>query len=306
VDSLEPGTVFGVDLDVSNKGNANAKQVSMILGGGEGSDSAPQGTPAVGGVSGGSGDFGEFAPVTSSNVQFLGDIQSGASMGVQSSLIVNASTEPGAYPMIISFTYIDEKGMVYTDDQAITLLVYQSPKVDVNFYRPLDPLFVGQPGILPVQVVNLGRSSVVLGNMTVQGNGAQYSNNTILVGALDVGGYFTLDASVIPDQPGPLEVLISIDYTDDFNQLQVVTDTLSVTVEEMLAPEPIPEGEGMGEEGFPIPEQPETLWQRVVRFLKGLLGLDSAAPTQQPEELPPGEVPPEETPPNVKPIPLKG
>jgi hypothetical protein len=240
-------------------------------------------------------------------VQFLGDIASGASMAVQSSLIVNAATEAGAYPLVISFTYIDEKGMTYTDDQAVTLLVYQPPKVDVNFYRPPDPLFAGQPGILPIQVVNLGRSSVVLGSMTVQGEGAQYSNNTILVGALDVGGYFTLDAQVIPDQPGPLEVLITIDYTDDFNQSQVVTDTLSVTVDEMIVPEPIPGGEGTGgEEGFPTPEQPETLWQRVVRFLKGLFGLDSGTPTEQPEPFPPGEVPSEEVPPNVKPIPVKG
>jgi hypothetical protein len=208
--------------------------------------------------------------------------------------------------MIISFTYVDDRGMVYTDDQAITLLVFQTPKVDVNFYRPPDPLFAGQPGILPVQVVNLGRSPVVLGNMTVDGSGGQYSNNSILVGALDVGGYFTLDASVIPDQAGPLDIAITIDYTDDFNQTQVLTDTLSVNVEEMMLPEPIPGEGGIDGEGIPEPEQPETGWQKVVRFLKGLFGLDSGTPTQPPVEIPPGEVPPEEAPPGIKPASGKG
>ena len=306
ISPLEPGTIFTLDLEISNKGNTAAKRVSMILGGGEGSGSAPPGTPDAGGVSGGSGDFGTFAPVSASNVQFLGDISTGASLATQSTLIVNAATDPGAYPMIISFTYVDDRGMVYTDDQAITLLVYQTPKVDVNFYRPPDPLFAGQPGILPVQVVNLGRSLVVLGNMTVDGSGGQYSNNSILVGALDVGGYFTLDASVIPDQAGPLDIAITIDYTDDFNQTQVLTDTLSVNVEEMMLPEPIPGEGGIDGDGIPEPEQPETVWQKVVRFLKGLFGLDSGTPTQPPVEIPPGEVPPQEAPPGIKPASGKG
>jgi hypothetical protein len=50
VDTLEPGTVFELNIEVSNKGNANAKQVSMILGGGQGPESAPPGTQVAGGV----------------------------------------------------------------------------------------------------------------------------------------------------------------------------------------------------------------------------------------------------------------
>ena len=128
----------------------------------------------------------------------------------------------------------------------------------------------------------------------------------VLVGALDVGGYFTLDASVIPDQAGPLDIAITIDYTDDFNQTQVLTDTLSVNVEEMMLPEPIPGEGGIDGDGIPEPEQPETVWQKVVRFLKGLFGLDSGTPTQPPVEIPPGEVPPQEAPPGIKPASGKG
>ena len=77
--------------------------------------------------------------------------------------MVNATTKAGAYPMKFSFVYADEYGATYTDDQVITLLVYQSPQVDVSFYRPPDPLFVGQPALLPIQIVNLGRASTVSG-----------------------------------------------------------------------------------------------------------------------------------------------
>jgi len=296
ISPLQPGTIFTLEMVVENKGNANAKRVSMILGGGAGSEGVPPGTPDAGGISGGGGDFGNFAPVSASNVQFLGDLNASATLTTQSTLIVNASTNPGAYPMQISFSYVDDKGLVYTDDQVITLLVYQLPQVDVNFYRQPDPLFAGQQGMLPVQVVNLGRKAVVLGNMVVDGAGAQYSNNSILVGALDVGGYFTLDALIVPDQPGPLEAVVTINYTDDFNQAQVITRTLAVQVEEMIAPEPIP-GEGMQDgSGEPILEQqPETWWQKLVRFIKGMLGLDSSTPQQPgeplPEEMPPSDIP---------------
>jgi hypothetical protein len=269
----------------------------MILGGGSTSGGSPSGTPDTSGISGAGGDFGTFAPVAASNVQFLGDLAAGASTSASAALIVNAATNPGAYPLKITFAYVDDGGRTYADDQVITLLVYSVPLVDINFYRQPDPLFVGQQGQLPIQVVNLGRKATVLGTMKASGQNAQFSNNTTLVGSLDVGGYFPLDAFVIPELPGTLDVLVSIDYTDDFNQLQQITKTLTVEVMEMIVEYP-PPSEGGFEGPLPtMPEsQPETFWQKVVRFFKGLFGLDSGQPSPSPEQMPPGEMPPAEVP----------
>ena len=302
---LQPGFRFRLHLQVNNLGNLDAKRVSMILGGGSSTGGSVDGTPEVGGISGASGDFGDFAPVDSSNVQFLGDMAVGAKIETDATLIVNAATEPGAYPLKITFAYSDEKGKVYNDDQVVTLLVYTTPQVDVNFYRQPDPIFAGQPGLLPLQVVNLGRKSVVLGNLKVSAEGAQFSNNVILVGALDIGGYYPLDATVTSDLPGPLNLLITIDYTDDFNQKQIITRTLTVNIEEVLMPEP-GQGEGGFEGGEPIPPPvEETFLQKLWRFIKGLIGLDSGIPTPAPGEFPPGEIPPGELPP-VEPVPASG
>ncbi|MCI0518944.1 MAG: IPT/TIG domain-containing protein [Chloroflexi bacterium] len=295
---LQPGYQFTLSLEVQNKGNAPARRMTMILGGGSSSQGGGQGTPDPGGISGGSGDFGNFAPVASSNVQFLGDLSPDASLSTTAALIVNATTQPGAYPMKITFSYSDEKGQIFNDDQVITLLVYSLPNVEVNFYRQPDPFFAGQPGMLPLQVVNLGRKVVVLGSMTVTApGGAQLSNNTVLIGPLDTGGYYTLDATLIPDLPGPVELSVRIDYTDDFNQAQVISKTLSVEVQEFIMPELAP-GEGGMDGGFePIPAEPETFWQKVWRFILGLFGLDSGAPTPSPvEEFPAEEIPPESIP----------
>lgn len=300
---LQPGYRFNLTLEIENLGNEDAKRVTMIIGGGSGSSGGLPGTPEVGGVSGGSGDFGNFAPVAASNVQFLGDLSQAQRLQASADLIVNASTNPGAYPMKISFSYTDARGAVFNDDQVVTLLVFSPPQVDVNFYRPPDPFFAGQTSTLPLQVVNLGRKSVILGTMRVRTTAGQMMNDSILVGALDVGGYYTLDAMLTPDLSGPLELEIRIDYTDDFNQPQVISRTLTIEVQEMIMPEP-----GGGEEippdgGFPLPSEPETFWQKVLRFLKGLFGLDSGAPQPAPVEMPPGEVPIEEPAPSA---PIKG
>ena len=285
LDRLQPGLRFVLTLDVQNLGSADAKRVTMIAGGGTLSGSGdPGGTPGAGGgggVSGSGGDFTNFAPVGSSNVQSLGDLAANAHLAAHQTFVVNASTHPGAYPMKFSFVYAAADGSTFTDDQVITLLVYQAPQIDVSFYRVPDPQFAGQPGLLPIQIVNLGRSSVVLGNMRVSSGDASLINNVILVGALDPGGFFTLDATVIPNFAGELPLEVVVDYTDDFNAPQTITQTLTVTVLDSGPFGPDGGDGGNGDGGGviePPVTTPETFWQKVLRFIRGLLGLDSSQP----------------------------
>lgn len=208
VEPLQPGEQFTLNLDVQNLGNAKAQRITMIVGGGF--SGSANGTPGPGGVSGGSGDFANFAPVGASNVQSLGDLDVGGELQASQNLIVNVNTNPGAYPMRITFSYLNDKGETVSDEQVITLLVYSLPNLDVSFYRPPDPFFAGQPGALPIQIVNLGKRLVVLGTMKIEAQGATIENGTSLVGSLDAGGYFTLDAFVTPEGPGPLTLEITI------------------------------------------------------------------------------------------------
>lgn len=221
VDPLQPGEQFSLTMTVQNTGNVGAQRVTMIVGGGSSSGTGGE-TPQPGGVSGGSGEFTNFAPVGASNVQTLGDLPAGGAVQASQNLIVNVSTNPGAYPMKVTFSYLNDKSEAINDDQVITLLVYSLPNVDISFYRPPDPFFVGQPGGLPIQVVNLGKRLSVLGTMKVESVDGTIENGTSLVGALDAGGYFTLDAMVIPEQAGTMTLDITIDYTDDFNQPRTI------------------------------------------------------------------------------------
>ncbi|HLF74685.1 MAG TPA: hypothetical protein VI524_10085 [Anaerolineales bacterium] len=287
VDLLQPGVTFTLKMLVQNAGNITAKGVTMIVGGG--SSGTSSGTPQAGGVSGGSGEFTNFAPVGASNVQSLGDLEAGKSAEASQNLIVNVTTNPGAYPMKVTFSYLNDKGEVINDEQVITLLVYGLPTLDVSFYRPPDPFFVGQPGALPVQVVNLGKRTAVLGTLKIESANGTIENGTSLIGSLDAGGYFTLDSMFIPEQSGTLELDITIDYTDDFNQPRTITRTLEVEVMEGFAETPIDPSLGNGGgvvEEIPLPGE-ESVWQKLWRFVLGVLGLDSAPPSNSDPGLPP-------------------
>ncbi len=277
---LQPGTQFNLSLSIENKGNSTARRVTMIVGGGTAS-AGGGGTDIPGGVSGASGEFTNFAPIGASNVQSLGDFSAGTQLAAHQPLIVNVSTNPGAYPLKISFVYLDEQNHSITDDQVITLLVYRLPMVEISFYQQLAPFFSGQGNMLPLQVVNLGRNSVVLGNMKVTASSGQFTNNAILVGTLDPGGYFTLDANYIPDLAGPTDLIVTIDYTNDFNQSEVITKTLSVDVmEQQIIEPPVNGGQDGGE--VLVPQEPESFLHKIWRFILGLLGLDSGNKTTQP------------------------
>jgi len=293
VDPLQPGTQFALQLQLQNVGQVDARNVVMIVGGGSTNPStSAEGTPQPGGVSGSGGEFTNFAPVNASNVQPLGNLGVGNGLSADQSLVVNVSTNPGAYPLKVTLSYVDDKGLVYNDDQIITLLVYSLPKVELSFYRPPDPLFVGQPGAVPIQVVNLGRQSVILGNLKIEAADATVENNQILVGALEPGYPFTFDPTVIPNKTGKFSLALTLDYTDDFNQPRSITQSLEMDVAEMMEEPPLDGNGEMPPINGPVDSAPETFWQRAWRFFLGMLGLDSAKPESQPGDMmPPPEMP---------------
>jgi hypothetical protein len=277
-DPLQPGVQFTLSMSVQNVGTVAAKGVTMIIGGGSTTGSG-SGTPQAG-ISGGSGEFTNFAPVGSSNIQSLGDLQPGVAITATQRLVVNVSTNPGAYPMKITFSYLDDRGNSVNDEQVITLLVYNLPNVDVSFYQPIGTLMAGQPNLLPLQVVSLGKHTVVLGRMTVETSGGTVENGEGLVGSLDPGGYFTLDTMLTPQGPGPIDLTITIGYTDDFNQARAITQTMTLDVTDMMI-EPTPDLSAPGG-SIGGSTAPESFWQKVWRFILGLLGLDSGITTTAP------------------------
>jgi hypothetical protein len=296
VSELKPGIRFTLSMELDNVGGSQAKRITMIMGGGTRTGgNETNGNPpenGSGGLSGAGGDFSNFAPIGSSNVKFIGDLAEGNSLVATQALIVNGGTKPGAYPIKFSFVYNDDKGASFTDDQVVTLLVALPPMLDISFYRTPDPLFTGQPSSLPIQIVNLDRNSIILSRMVVTVAGAQVENASALIGYLDPGGYFTLDPMVFPDGPGPLVVTVSVEYLDDFSQMQSIQKQFELEVEDAPVIEP-PPGEIPGNDFPPPTGGEETFLHKVWRFARGLIGLDSGR-SPGGEIIPPTEFPPSE------------
>jgi hypothetical protein len=289
IDVLQPGTQFELSMQVVNVGDADAKGVTMVIGGATISTSDMSGTPGPSNISASGGDFQYFSPLGSSNIQNIGDILQGSQSTTTQRLIVNVTTNPGAYPFKISFVYVSPTGNTIIDDQVITLLVQSPPMIDISFYRDPGMLYTNQPNPLPIQVTNIGRKSAILGNLVVTSDQATLENSTMQVGFLDAGGYLTLDAMLYPQAAGPLDLKITLDYVDDFNQPKTIEKdvTLEVSEAEIFIP---PDESQIPPDGMVIEPQQETILQVIWRFIRGLLGLDSSKPSSPID----GMVPPQD------------
>jgi hypothetical protein len=273
VSSLQPGTNFNLSMNVQNQGAYSAKNVSLT----------------IGGSSSGSTSSSDFLPVGSSNVRVLGDLLANQTVTVRQSFIVNSSTSAGAYALTLLFSYKNESGVDYSEEQVITLLVYKDPIIEISFYEEPGTYTVGEQGNLPIQVVNLSGSSILLGDISLSADNAVLANSQMFVGSIDGGSIFTMDTDFTPQKEGTVTLYVNITYIDNFNNSKVLTTTLTVTVQSasgtggmamMGTQSAAGQGTGAGSSAFTGNGNSATPtgWLGILlRILRGLLGLDSAA-----------------------------
>lgn len=248
-ESLAPGDIFTLTLEVTNVGGGEAQRLTLTLGGEGGSGLKP------------------FAPLASGNVRFVPRLGAEETVEVVQQLAVDGNANAGAYSMPVALAYDDTRGTRRTDSQLISLLVRHRPYLQIRFYSPVPTAIVGMPFPLPIEVTNIGRTSVNVSTLEVSSPQLEITNGSIYLGPLDSGTAGSLEALAVAQQGGAAEVLVTVHYLDDFDQPQMVTKTLTVQVEEPVEQAPMPQ-----EEQAP---QGETIWDKILRFLKGLLGLGS-------------------------------
>jgi len=276
VDPLEPGTSFILTMNLQNRGYLTAQNVSMVFGGSGDSSSTTTSTSSS----------ENFLPLGSSNVQVIGDVSVQQYIQVQQALVVNSETTPGVYPLTLSFTYTDEDGNEFTDSQIITLLVYLVPSIEVSFYEIPDTFSIGEEATLPIQVVNIGSDSVLLGNIYINVENATLSNNLTFVGTLESGGSFTIDTDITPQQAGTYPVTVTINYQDNFKKAQTITQTLSITVSDTQRAAATIDPALVATEMAKMPntgnqQTNNSFGSILLRFFRGMIGFDSSASTSQ-------------------------
>jgi len=247
-----PGDVFTLTLELRNVGGGDAQRLTLALGGSDGSA------------------LGVFAPLNSGNVQFVPHVSAGEAAVVDKQLVVNASAESEAYTLPVALSYDDDRGTRHEDSQLISLIVRRQPHLQIGFYRSVGPVVVGEPFDLPIEVTNVGRNLLNVSTLAVSGDKLEIEGGSIYLGPLDGGTAGSLEAIAVAEQGGEIEVLVTVNYLDEFEQPQAVTETLTIQVEEPEIPDEALVSEGVGAEG-----EEETFWDKVLRFLRGLVGLGS-------------------------------
>jgi hypothetical protein len=260
-DFLSPGDTFTLTLSIANVGGGDAGRLTLALGGEEGTGLAP------------------FIPLKSGNVLFVTELLKGDSVTLSRQLIVDGSAEARAYSLPIALAYDDPRASRQEDVQRLSIIVRKRPEIQASFYRQPEMLMVGMPMPVALEVVNVGRSGINVAELSARAEGITVNAEGIpFIGPLDPGGSAPLDLLLIPEAVGPTDLVISIRYRDEFNQVQTITDTLTLDV--MGEPEGWPEGPGGPDGPFnpdfePGIQQPETFLQKLGRALRGFFGFGS-------------------------------
>jgi hypothetical protein len=152
--------------------------------------------------------------------------------------------------------------------QVLTLLVRNLPQIQVSYYRPLDPALVGKTIELPIEIMNIGRTSINISQVEASSQDIEIENGSAFIGSLDGGTSAFLDALGTPLTSGDLELQLTIHILDDFNQPQVITKTLSLKVE---SPAELPTSSN----GAPQIQNGSEGQSGFLYFIRGLFGLGS-------------------------------
>ncbi len=250
---LAPGGRFTLSLTLKNVGGAAARQVVVTLGGREGA--AMQ----------------SFALLGRGNVRYLDEVGAGGQTSLRLPMVVSGDARTGSHTLPVLLEYASPDGQAYSETQALTLLVKQPPQLQLSLTDAPPPGVVGEPLNIQADVVNIGRAQVNVSSVEVRGQGFEVlSGARTFWGPVDGGTSAGVDATILPQASGTLTVEIAVHYLDDFNQPQEVVFPLKVQVE---APEPTP-APPAGEDASAGPAD-SGLWQKILRFFKGLLGLGS-------------------------------
>ena len=268
--ALEPGGRFQLEIDLINLGQSDAQNLSVLIGGGAG------------------GSLDRLAPSGTSNRRFVGLLPAGATRTVTQTMIVDAGAAPGALRLELGLTYADENGEALNSSEFVGLQIGRPIRLEVRPVNVMTTTLAGWPVEFVFELVNAGTHTLNLMNARIVGEGsvkAMTGAADEFIGALESGGFYTLQAEVNPFKPGEGEILVEIEYLDDLDREQTLTQRFPLEVKPADAMEDIgPDGQPiMGRPGFPGQGPDEEAMglqfkeeSVAVRFLRGLFGFGAS------------------------------
>lgn len=256
-----PGTPLRLDMTISNVGEGAAERVFVRLG----QDAAT---------------LGPLAPSGSGNVQYIAEVAGGSQVDVSYNLFVDGNAEAGLVPIDVEIEYEDAFGVTRTETNTISVQVKASPFFQIDLFEPLpQPIYVGDTFELPIEVINIGTESINVSRVEVESDRLQLTDNSVYIGPLDAGTSGTLIAEAEALQAGTADVVVNVNYLDDFQQPQVAQQTIQIDVEG-VAIEDEAGADGSSAQDAAAEDEDLGFIQRVFRAVRGFLGLGTQ-PTEE-------------------------
>lgn len=273
---LEPGQVFTLTLAIQNIGDDNASGLLVTFGqvdsSGGGIDPTP-GTPGSTTTTTSS----TFAPLASGGTQFVGEVPLGGDpVTIRQDFIVNGSVDSGVYPLPITLRYSRSDGTTSQDNLRASLVVLVPPTIRITESSPLpETAFAFEPLSFALEIANRGRKPVNFTTAEITAENASIDSEAeTFLGPVRNDDQTSLDIAFTPQEEGPVTITVVLNYTDDLNRPNRITQTYELTAE---PPPPPPDfGEPPPDFGGPQPSEPELTDRDILgKLLLGLLGLGS-------------------------------
>lgn len=268
--SVTPGAAVTLELELTNVGGGPANEVFVRLG----QDSTT---------------LGPLAPVGSSNLQYVAQIDGGDSETITYNLIADGSAEAGIVAIDVQLEYLDEFGINHEETQTISVQVVATPHFQVGLFDEVpDPIFIGDTFDLSIEIINIGQTQINVSTIEVISDDLAIDNGSAYVGPLDGGTSGTIIASAEAEQAGTAEVEVRVNYLDNFQQPQIYVQTLTFEVadegESTAEDEDEPSSPSRNNDDDEPSEEEDTeltASDRILRAILGFFGLGT-----QPAEIP--------------------
>lgn len=208
--------------------------------------------------------------ILSSNERYVDQLAPGERIRVSYDLAVSGEAGAGLVPVEFELSYIDNYNVQHSEVETFSLRVDTLPFLYVSLFNPVpEVITVGDMFELPIQVINIGTQSLNVTTIEVMSDLLAITDGSTFLGELDSGTSGSLIAQAEALDAGTATVWVSVNYLDDFQQLQVYTHELTFEVQAA----PVSQDESQGTPQQPGVSQDMTLWERIKQALLGFFGL---------------------------------
>jgi len=214
-EEISPGENFKIKLTLNNYGEYHARKVKLTL-----KDKVEEEIQDMQ-----SGEIqskeeqvklNNFSPINQSNVKYISLIKADKKEEVVYDLYSSPNMKPGNYNLVVSLSYMDSNGKVYTEDQIIGILLSEKESIKVLGKGDYGDIFIGEEVESTINIVNNSTTEVKGVTVSVEGEGE--NSYTEYLGNFNSGDFDSYTFNTVFDKEGKKNINVKVSYIDGLNK----------------------------------------------------------------------------------------